>query len=56
METCINTSDSNVDKLDIDKFKTVPIYLSKGSNAVDNKVVTKIVYDQLVTKVNTIVN
>ena len=45
---------SNVDKLDFDKLKTVPIDLSKLSNVVKNEVVKKTVYDKLVTKVNNI--
>ena len=40
-----------VDKIDIDKLKTVPVDLSKLSNVVNNEVVKKIVYDQLVAKV-----
>ena len=42
-----------VDKIDTDKRKTVPVDLSKLSNVVDN-VVKKIVYEKLVTKVNAI--
>ena len=45
---------SNVDKLDINKLKTVPIDLSKLSNVVKNEVVKKTVYDKLVSKVNNI--
>ena len=45
---------SNVDKLDIDKLKTVQIDLSKVNNIVDNEVVRKTMYDQLVTKVHAI--
>ena len=44
---------AEVDKIDTDKRKTVPVDLSKLSNEVDN-VVKKIVYDKLVTKVNAI--
>ena len=42
---------AEVDKLDVDKLKTVPTDLGKPSNAVDNDVVKKTVHD-LVTKVN----
>ena len=35
-----------VDNLDIGKLKTVPVDLSKLSNAVDNNVVKKAVYDK----------
>ena len=44
---------AEVDKIDTDKRKTVPVDLSRLSNGVDN-VVKKIVYDKLVTKVNAI--
>ena len=37
-----------MDKIDVDKLKTVPNNLSKPSNVVD--VVKKTVYDQLFTK------
>ena len=43
---------SDVDELNIDKFKTVPVDLSKQSNEVDN--VMKTEYDKLVNKVNII--
>ena len=43
-----------VNKLGIDKLKTVSFDLSNLSNVVNNKVVTKTVYDKLVTKVNVI--
>ena len=43
---------AEVDKIDIDKLKTVPPDLSKLSNVVDNDVVRKTLYDKLVTKVN----
>ena len=44
----------DVDELDIDKLKTVPVDLSKLSNVVDNDVVKKTVFDKLVAKVNAI--
>ena len=43
-----------VDKIDVDKLKTVPIDLSKVSNVVNNDVVKKIVYNKEVAKVNNI--
>ena len=45
---------AEVDKIDVDKLETVHVDLSKLSSAVDNNVVKKTVYDQLVTKVNAI--
>ena len=42
---------SDVDELDTDKLKTVPLHLSKLSNVVENDVVGKTVYDKLVSKV-----
>ena len=45
---------TEVDKLDIDKLATVPVDLSKSSNAVKNDVVKKTVYDKLVAKVDNI--
>ena len=43
---------AEVDKIDVDKLKTVPVDLSKISNAVNNDVVKKTVYNKLVAKVN----
>ena len=45
---------TEVDKEDIDNLKTFPVDLSKLSNAVDNDVVNKTVYDKLAAKVNAI--
>ena len=45
---------TEVDKLNIDKLATVPVDLSKLSNAVENDVVKKVDYNKLVTKVNDI--
>ena len=45
---------TEVDKLDIEKLATVPVDLSKLSNAVKNDAVKKTVYDKLVAKVNNI--
>ena len=41
-------------KIDFDKLKTVPVDLSKLSNAVINEVVKKTVYDKLVARANNI--
>ena len=43
-----------VDKIDVDKLKTVPADLSKLNNVVNNDAVKKTVYDKLVTKLNNI--
>ena len=40
------SSKSDVDKLNIDRLKTVPTVLSKLSHVVDNDVVEKTVYDE----------
>ena len=45
---------TEVDKIDVDKLKTVPVDLSKLSNVAKNKVVKKAVHDKLVTKVSNI--
>ena len=45
---------TEVEKIDLDKLKTVPVDLSKLSNVVKYEVVRKTVYDKLVTKVNSI--
>ena len=45
---------AEVDKIDVDKLKTVPVNLSKLSNVVNKDVVKKTVYNKLVAKVNAI--
>ena len=45
---------TEVDKLDTDKLKTVPVDLSKLSNVVKNEVIKKTAYHKLVAKVNNI--
>ena len=45
---------AEVDKIDVDKLKTVPVDLSKLNKVVKNEVVTKTVYDKLVPKVNNV--
>ena len=47
---------TEVDKIDADKLKTVPVGLAKLSNVVKNDVIKKIEYDKLVAKVNGIDN
>ena len=44
-----------MDKLDIGKLETIPVDLSKLSDAVKNKVVKKTEYDELVENVNSII-
>ena len=60
--TGVNTSDKethlsslklDVDKLDIDKLKTVPVNLSKLGNVINN-VIEETEYNKLVTKFNII--
>ena len=45
---------TEVDKIDVDKLKTVPVDLAKLSNVVKNDVVKKTEYRKLVTKVDNI--
>ena len=45
---------AEIDKIDVDKLKTVPVDLSNLRNVVNNDVVKKNVYDKLVAKVNAI--
>ena len=45
---------TEVDKIDVDKSKTVPVHLAKLSNVVKNDVVKKIEYNKLVGKVDNI--
>ena len=53
-KTNLSSLKTEVDKLDINKLATVPVDLSKLSNAVKNDVVKKTVYDKLVAKVDDI--
>ena len=46
---------TEVDKIDAEKLKTVPVDLAKLSNVVKNDVVKKTEYNKLVTKVDNIV-
>ena len=43
---------TEIDKIDADKLKTVPVDPAKSSNVVKNDVVKKTEYNKLVTKVN----
>ena len=43
---------AEVDKIDIEKLKKIPVDLSKLSNVMNNEVVKKTVYDKLVAKVD----
>ena len=43
---------TEVDKIDADKLKTVPVDLAKLSNVVNNDFIKKTEYDKLVAKVN----
>ena len=54
LKTNLANLKTEVDKLDIGKLATVPVDLSKLSNAVKNDVVKKTVYDKLVAKVDNI--
>ena len=45
---------TEVDKIDADKLKTVPVDLAKLSNVVKNDVIKKTEYNQLVTQVGNI--
>ena len=54
LKTNLANLNTEVDKIDVDKLKTVPDDLAKLSNVVDNDVVKKTVYNKLVTKVNNI--
>ena len=47
---------TEVDKIDADKLKTVPVDLAKLSNVVKNDVIKKSEYDKLAAKVNGIDN
>ena len=45
---------SKVDKLDVDKIQFVLVDLKKLIDEVDNDVVKKVIYDELVEKLNAI--
>ena len=52
VKTNLASLKTKVDKLDIDKFVSFSVDLSKLSDVVKNDVVTKTVYGELVAKVN----
>ena len=52
-QTNLATLKSEVDKIDVDKLKTVPIDLAKLTNAVENDLVKKTVYNTKVTSIET---
>ena len=54
LKTNLASLKTEVDKIDVDKLKTVPAELAKLSNAVKNDVVKKTEYDKLVSKVDNI--
>ena len=49
-KTNLAGSKTEVDKIDVEKLKTLPVDLAKLSNLVKNDVVKKTEYDKLVTK------
>ena len=54
LKTNLASLNTEIDKLDIKKLVSVPVDLSKLSDAVKNKVVKNAVYDKLAAKVNNI--
>ena len=54
LKTNLATLKTEVDKSNIDKLVSIPVYLSKLSDVVKSDVVKKDVYDKLVAKVNSI--
>ena len=54
LKTNLASLKTEVDKPDIDKLVSVPVYMSKLSDVVGNDVVKKAVNDKLVAKVNNI--
>ena len=54
LKTNLANLKTEVDKIDTDKLRTVPVDLSKLSNVVKNEVVKKTEYNKLVNKVNNI--
>ena len=54
LKTNLANLKTEVDKIDTDKLKTVPVDLSKLSNVVKNEVIKKDEYNKLVHKVNNI--
>ena len=52
-KTNLASLNTEVDKIDVDKFKTVPVDLAKLTNAVKNDLVKKTVYNTKVTSIET---
>ena len=52
--TSFNNLKTNVDDLDVGKLNTIPIYLKKISDVVDNDVVKNTKFNLLKTKVNSL--
>ena len=52
--TSFNNLKTNVDDLDVGKLKTIPIYLKKMSDVVDNDVLKNTKFNLLKTKVNSL--
>ena len=53
-ETRLASLKTEVDKIDVDKLKTIPVDLAKLSDVVKNNVVKKTEYHSLKTKVDSI--
>ena len=54
LKTNLASLKTEVDKIDVDKLKTVPVDLAKLGDIVKNDVVKKTEYNKLVTKVDNI--
>ena len=54
VSTSLNNLKTKVDGLDIGKLKTIPVYLKKLSDVVDNEVVKKTKFNTLKMKVKNI--
>ena len=52
--TSFNNLKTNVDDLDVSKLKTIPIYLKKISDVVDNHVLKNTKFNLLKTKANSL--
>ena len=52
-KTNLASLNTEVDKIDVDKLKTVPVYLAKLTNAVEHNLVRKTVYNTKVTSIET---
>ena len=50
--TALSNFKTKVNNLDVDKLKTVPIYLKKLTDVMSKEVVKKTVYNKVNTKVN----